>query len=99
MLTLLHRPATDTSLVTVSGGNKQRRRLRIGDAELGYAELAIRCVVITVDQRTDTKAGPEPIRTLATNRRAPPGGVAFGVKLYVASPSKLAVGDTVNVDF
>jgi uncharacterized protein YcbX len=30
---------------------------------LGYAKLAIRCMVTMVDQRTGNKAGPEPLRT------------------------------------
>jgi uncharacterized protein YcbX len=68
------------------------------DVELfGYAKLAIRCAVTMVDQDSGTRAGPEPLRTLATYRRAPEGGVAFGVKLSVVRPGKLALGDEVNV--
>ncbi|MFD1935996.1 MULTISPECIES: MOSC domain-containing protein [Nonomuraea] len=67
--------------------------VRIGDTELGFAKRAIRCAVTMVDQRTGTKAGPEPLRTLATYRRAAEGGIAFGVKLSVLRPGRLAVGD------
>lgn len=71
---------------------------RIGAAELGYAKLAIRCVVTTVDQALGTKSGPEPLRTLATYRRATGGGVAFGAKFAVTATSTITVGDTVTVD-
>ncbi|AXK35084.1 MOSC domain-containing protein [Streptomyces armeniacus] len=74
------------------------RQLRAGDAEFGYAKLAIRCAVTTVDQETGTKSGPEPLRTLADYRRAAEGGVAFGVKLAVVRPGKISVGDEMAVD-
>lgn len=73
------------------------RRISVGDAELGYAKLAGRCVVTTVDQQTGTKVGPEPLRTLIGYRRAAEGGVAFGVKFSVVRPGKLSVGDEVIV--
>ncbi|KOX06313.1 molybdenum cofactor sulfurase [Streptomyces sp. NRRL B-1140] len=73
------------------------RRLRIGGAELGYAKLAIRCAVTLVDQHTGTRAGPEPLRTLATYRRARQGGIAFGTKYAVLRPGTVAVGDEVEV--
>lgn len=73
------------------------RRVRIGNAELGFAKLAIRCAVTMVDQRAGAKAGPEPLRTLATYRRVAEGGIAFGTKLSVIRPGKLAVGDEVIV--
>lgn len=73
------------------------RRLTIGDAELAYAKLAIRCVVTTVSQERGEKAGPEPLKTLATYRHAAEGGVAFGSKFSVTAPGKLSVGDEVIV--
>jgi uncharacterized protein len=73
------------------------RHVRAGNAELGYAKLAIRCAVTLVDQDAGVKAGPEPIRTLAGYRRAPGGGVAFGAKFSVLQTGKLAVGDEVTV--
>ncbi|MFJ4282270.1 MOSC domain-containing protein [Streptomyces massasporeus] len=72
-------------------------RLRIGTTELGYAKLAIRCAVTLVDQRAGTRAGPEPLRTLAGYRRAAQGGVAFGAKYAVLRPGTVAVGDEVEV--
>ncbi|CAL9451372.1 MOSC N-terminal beta barrel domain-containing protein [Streptomyces sp. MS2A] len=72
------------------------RRVTIGGCELGYAKLALRCVVTTVDQRSARKAGPEPLRTLAGYRRTR-GGVAFGAKFAVVRPGAVAVGDPVEV--
>jgi uncharacterized protein YcbX len=73
------------------------RRIDVGNAELGYAKLAVRCPVTTVDQESGTRAGPQPLRALADYRRAAEGGVAFGVKFAVLQPGKLAVGDEVHV--
>ncbi|MGH3999451.1 MAG: MOSC domain-containing protein, partial [Pseudonocardiaceae bacterium] len=73
------------------------RRINVGNAELGYAKLAIRCAVTTVDQKSGVKVGPEPLRALAGYRRAAEGGVAFGVKFAVLRPGKLSVGDEVIV--
>ncbi|HZA19079.1 MAG TPA: MOSC N-terminal beta barrel domain-containing protein [Pseudonocardiaceae bacterium] len=73
------------------------RRVNVGEAELGYAKLAVRCVVTTVDQESGTKVGPEPLRTLTGYRHAAEGGVAFGVKFSVLRPGKLSVGDEVIV--
>ncbi len=72
-------------------------RVRIGDVELGLAELAIRCAVTMVDQERGVKAGPEPIRTLASYRRALAGGVVFGAKFSVLHAGKITIGDEVTV--
>jgi uncharacterized protein len=73
------------------------RDVRIGEAELGFAKLAVRCAVTLVDQRTGERTGPEPLRTLADYRRVPEGGVAFGAKFSVVRPGRVAVGDAVEV--
>lgn len=73
------------------------RRLTVGEVELAYTKLAIRCAVTLVDQRTGMRAGPEPIRTLAGYRRASSGGVAFGTKFSVTRPGKLSVGDQLAI--
>lgn len=73
------------------------RRLTLGDTELGFTKLAIRCAVTLVDQPTGVRVGPEPLRTLALYRRATVGGVAFGTKYAVLRPGKLALGDLVDV--
>ncbi|MFJ8464539.1 MOSC domain-containing protein [Streptomyces swartbergensis] len=69
------------------------RRIRIGDTELGYAKLAIRCAVTLVEQESGARAGPEPLRTLAGYRRASEGGIAFGAKFAVLRPGTVSVGD------
>ncbi|MGR4847762.1 MOSC domain-containing protein [Streptomyces sp. LARHCF252] len=69
------------------------RHIRIGDTELGYAKLAIRCAVTLVEQESGAKAGPEPLRTLAGYRRASEGGVAFGAKFAVLRPGRMSVGN------
>jgi hypothetical protein len=73
------------------------RRIGVGSTLLRYVKPDIRCQVTMVDQDTGEKAGPEPIRTLATFRRDPDGGVAFGVKLAVDRPGEIAVGDPLAV--
>ncbi|GAA4538902.1 MOSC domain-containing protein [Amycolatopsis samaneae] len=73
------------------------RAMRAGSAGLGYAKPCVRCSVPMVDQETGVKSGPEPIRSLATYRRAPEGGVTFGIKAAVTEPGQLAVGDEVIV--
>ncbi|MFG1664068.1 MOSC domain-containing protein [Streptomyces sp. Y7] len=73
------------------------RRITIGEAELGYAKLAVRCAVTLVDQEAGARQGREPLRTLATYRRGASGGVVFGAKFSVLRPGKLSVGDEVVV--
>ncbi|MFJ9555824.1 MOSC domain-containing protein [Nocardiopsis sp. NPDC101807] len=73
------------------------RSVRLGDAELGYAKVCIRCVGTTVDQARGERSGPEPLRTLAGYRRADGGGVSFGSMFAVTRPGSLAVGDAVEV--
>ncbi|MFH8368763.1 MOSC domain-containing protein [Streptomyces sp. NPDC018031] len=73
------------------------RRVGIGNTELGYTKLAIRCAVTLVDQDSGARTGPEPLRTLARYRRAAQGGVAFGTKFAVLRTGKLALGDEAQV--
>jgi uncharacterized protein len=75
------------------------RRLATGNAELGFAQLMLRCAVTLVDPVTGGKGGPEPLRTLATYRRVPTGKVAFGAGYSVLRPGKLAVGDSISSSF
>ncbi|OLT29735.1 molybdenum cofactor sulfurase [Nocardiopsis sp. CNR-923] len=88
--------------VVVSGWSEPHtedrvRTVRLGDAELGYAKVCVRCAVTTVAQERGEKGGPEPLRTLAGYRRADSGGVAFGAKFAVTRPGTLSVGDQVDV--
>jgi uncharacterized protein YcbX len=73
------------------------RRILIADTELGYAKPAIRCVITVIDQRAGSRAGPEPLRTLATYRRMADGGVAFGAKFAVLRPGRISVGDECHI--
>jgi uncharacterized protein YcbX len=73
------------------------RLYEIGAARLRWVKPDVRCKVTMVDQATGESAGPEPLRTLATFRREPEGGVSFGVKLRVESPGRVAVGDEISV--
>lgn len=73
------------------------RRMSIGTAEIGYGERNIRCVVTTVDQLVGERAGPEPLRTLASYRREE-DGVSFGLKAAVLRTGQLTLGDEVTVD-
>lgn len=72
-------------------------RITVGGADLGYAKPAIRCAVTMVDQHTGDRRGPEPLRTLASYRRAA-GGVAFGAKLAVLRPGRVATGAAVAAE-
>lgn len=75
------------------------RRMILGSVELAHSVRAMRCNVPLVDQRTGRRAGPEPVRTLATYRREPEYGnkVSFGAKNAVVREGVVTVGDTVEV--
>ncbi|MEU2245721.1 MOSC N-terminal beta barrel domain-containing protein [Streptomyces sp. NPDC019224] len=74
-------------------------RMTLGTAELAYSVRALRCDVPLVDQRTGRRAGPEPVRTLATYRREPEfgGKLSFGAKNAVVREGGVRVGDPVAV--
>lgn len=72
-------------------------RMSVGEAVLGFAKLATRCVVVNVDQHRGVRSAREPLRTLATYRRAAEGGVVFGSKFAVVRSGWLAVDDSVVV--
>lgn len=69
--------------------------------ELAHSVRALRCAVPLVDQRTGLRAGPEPVRTLATYRREPAydNKVSFGAQVAVVRGGTLAVGDEVLVEW
>ncbi|MGW7469916.1 MOSC domain-containing protein [Streptomyces xantholiticus] len=72
-----------------------------GPVELAHSVRAMRCAVPLVDQRTGLRAGPEPVRTLATYRREPAydNKVSFGAKAAVVHEGTLAVGDAVFAEW
>lgn len=75
------------------------RRMTLGSVELAHSVRAMRCNVPLVDQKTGRRAGPEPVRTLATYRREPEykNKVSFGAKNAVVREGVVTVGDPVEV--
>lgn len=78
------------------------RRVRIGDVEFEAVKPCTRCVFTTIDPESMTRdADGEPLRTLATYRRAPAGsgltGVIFGMNLIPRGGGELRPGDAVSV--
>lgn len=74
-------------------------RLQIGDTVLRSAGPSERCIMTTTDQVTGERNGPEPLRTLATFRRAPgnPTAVCFGTNFINESKrGTLRVGTEVE---
>ncbi len=73
--------------------------VRAGGVVFGCATTCLRCVVTSVDQETGIRTGAEPLRTLATYRRAPNGnGVIFGQYLVHAGSGKLRVGESLATE-
>ena len=73
-------------------------RLRIGEVEFEGAENCERCTFPTIDPDTAVKdARREPMRTLATFRRRPQGGVFLGQNLIPRTLGTVRVGDEVEV--
>ncbi|HEX7089948.1 MAG TPA: MOSC N-terminal beta barrel domain-containing protein [Longimicrobiales bacterium] len=73
------------------------RRIRVGAIELDVVKPCARCAITTVDQATGCRDGKEPLRTLATYRRGPSGGVLFGMNAIHRARGTLRVGDAVEV--
>jgi uncharacterized protein YcbX len=72
------------------------RHLRIGALTFDVVKPCQRCAITTVDQAT-AERGTEPLRTLATYRQVPSGGVMFGQNLLHDGEGYLRVGDAVTV--
>ena len=73
-------------------------RLRIGEVEFEGAENCERCTFPTIDPETGVKdPRREPMRTLATFRRRPEGGVFLGQNLIPRTLGTVRVGDPVEV--
>ncbi|MEJ2888850.1 MOSC domain-containing protein [Actinomycetospora aeridis] len=66
-------------------------RVVLGTAGLMFSKQAVRCAVVTVDQQSGARVGPEPLETLATYRLTDKG-VVFGAKYTVLAPGEVAVG-------
>jgi uncharacterized protein YcbX len=72
--------------------------IRVGECELQVTCPCERCVLTTIDPKL-LRPHPqqEPLRTLATYRRLPKGGVGFGINLTVTKPGPINIGDPVEV--
>lgn len=73
---------------------------RIGDVTFRGSGPCARCIMTTTDQATGERAGPEPLRTLATYRRdaADPTDVNFGQNLIHETKSgTLRIGDPLEL--
>lgn len=67
----------------------------VGNIRLQGANPCVRCAVTTIDQQT-AERGVEPLRTLATYRRAEKG-VTFGRNFVVTSLGRIRAGDEVRL--
>lgn len=73
-------------------------RIRIGALEFEVVKPCVRCGFTTVMPETGTlDPRGEPLRTLATYRRGPTGGVTFGQNLIARGGGWLQTGDAVTV--
>jgi len=71
--------------------------ISIGENSFHVVKPSERCVMTTVDQERGERAGPEPLKTLATFRQWN-NGVYFGQNLIAARPGgEVRVGDPVKV--
>lgn len=76
-------------------------RLRIGEITFRAAGPCARCTVVTQDQRSGERLGPEPLRTLAMYRRGAndPSRINFGQNLiHETKRGVLRVGDAVVLE-
>jgi uncharacterized protein YcbX len=77
-------------------GEDRVRLLRVGDTVIEMVQPCPRCKITTTCQDTGAR-GKEPLRTLATYRKAPDGGVMFGQNAVPRATGPLAVGDPVEI--
>ena len=78
------------------------RRVRIGGVDFDAVKPCTRCVFTTIDPGTMTRdTDGEPLRTLTSYRRTPPGspvnGVTFGMNLIPRGLGRIRRGDPVVV--
>ncbi|WP_131741052.1 MOSC domain-containing protein [Actinomadura roseirufa] len=76
-------------------GEDAARLLRIGETVIETVRPCARCLVTTTDQRTGER-GREPLRTLATYRKAD-GKVLFGQNCIPRTLGRITLGDPVEV--
>ena len=72
--------------------------IEIGDCQFRVIHQCERCVLTTIDPFTrERNKNAEPLRTLATYRKVPTGGVAFGVRAVPLNKGVIKVDDKINV--
>lgn len=75
----------------------QWKKIRIGAVEFAVAKPCSRCVIINTDQET-AQRDTEPLKTLASYRKAPEGNkVFFGQNMIHLNEGRIQVGDEVEV--
>lgn len=72
------------------------QQIQIGPVRFEVAKACERCVITTTDQATGTRAGTEPLKTLAAYRRVGKG-VIFGQNLVHRAMGALEVGSSVEI--
>ncbi len=72
------------------------KRIRAGDVELDLVKPCGRCATTLVDQETGTP-GKEPLRTLATYRKADRPAPSFGQNTVHRSPGVLEAGGAIQI--
>ena len=74
------------------------KRLQIGEVVFDVSEACKRCVVTTIDPLTQQQSvNQEPLRTLATYKKHPRGGVRFGVNLIPRNEGVVRCGDEIKI--
>jgi uncharacterized protein YcbX len=76
-------------------GEDRWKRICIGEVELALVKPCARCEVTTIDQATAVRS-KEPLKTLATFRRADGNKVMFGMNAIPLNEGRLRVGDPVE---
>ena len=71
-------------------------KVRLGALELDAVKPCSRCAVITTDQLTGERPGPEPLQTLASYRTLYGLGAIFGMNLVPKRLGTVQVGDAIS---
>lgn len=86
--------------IVVDGENPydedQWQRIKIGSVVFSQPKASVRCMIINIDQMTGESQGPEPLKTLATYRRAE-RGVTFGTLWIPENEGLINEGDSLQV--
>jgi len=72
------------------------KRIRVGDVELEIAKACPRCTIVSLDQETGEKRGPEPLQTLAMYKKVG-SHVNFGMYAIHRGMGEISSGDRIEV--